>query len=100
MFNNLCCTCGSRMYKMKRHKNKQNWKTVCESTPEHSCDFSSKELHYLGVWLLRLRAESDQNVSSWVRKEFCPDKDGKIQFNLRFFHRPGGKDTHGFSVLQ
>lgn len=64
--------------KLKKTKSKQDWKSLCESTPEHVCDFSSVQLHYLGVWLLRLRAQSGQTVSPWVEKEFCPDRDGKI----------------------
>ncbi|XP_047670705.1 interferon alpha/beta receptor 1a-like [Tachysurus fulvidraco] len=66
------------MFKLKKPKNKQDWKPLCESTSEHVCDFSSVQLHYLGVWLLRLRAQSGQNVSSWVKIEFCPDRDAVI----------------------
>ncbi|MCJ8732184.1 hypothetical protein PDJAM_G00208320 [Pangasius djambal] len=66
------------MFKTKKPKNKQDWKSVCESTPEHDCDFSSAQLHYLGMWMLRVRAQSGQNVSSWVMKEFCPDRDAVI----------------------
>ncbi|KAG7331526.1 hypothetical protein KOW79_005495 [Hemibagrus wyckioides] len=64
--------------KLKKTKSKQDWKTLCESTPEHICDFSSVQLHYLGVWLLRLRAQSGHMVSPWVEKEFCPDRDAVI----------------------
>nr|UOI84940.1 cytokine receptor family member b5-1 [Ictalurus punctatus] len=66
------------MFKMSKPKRKQDWKSVCESTPEHVCDFSSAKLHYLGMWLLRLRAQSGQNFSSWVKIEFCPDRDAVI----------------------
>ncbi|KAK3543339.1 hypothetical protein QTP70_018067 [Hemibagrus guttatus] len=64
--------------KLKKAKSKQDWKSLCESTPEHVCDFSSIQLHYLGVWLLRLRAQSGQTVSPWVELEFCPDRDAVI----------------------
>ncbi|XP_060785120.1 interferon alpha/beta receptor 1a-like [Neoarius graeffei] len=63
------------LFKLRKPKNKQDWKSVCKSTPEHFCDFSSAQLHYLGMWMLRLRAQSGRNVSSWVKVEFCPDKD-------------------------
>ncbi|TSM60584.1 Interferon alpha/beta receptor 1a [Bagarius yarrelli] len=65
-------------FKLKKPKNKQDWTSLCESTPEHECDFSSAKLHYLGVWLLRLRAQSGQSVSAWIVKEFCPDRDAAI----------------------
>lgn len=76
-FYSLFFLLNSRMYKMTKPKKRQDWKPLCKSTPEHVCDFSSVQLHYLGVWLLRLRAQSGQEGSSWVTIEFCPDKDGK-----------------------
>lgn len=84
---------------MSKPKRKQDWKSVCESTPEHVCDFSSAKLHYLGMWLLRLRAQSGQNFSSWVKIEFCPDRDGKssiIYSNVLLSVR--GKNMHEASV--
>ncbi|KAF4086706.1 hypothetical protein AMELA_G00087390 [Ameiurus melas] len=65
-------------FKASWPKHKQGWKLMCESTPEHVCDFSSVRLHYLGMWLLRLRAQSGQNVSSWVKIVFCPDRDAVL----------------------
>ncbi|KAF5903286.1 interferon alpha/beta receptor 1b-like [Clarias magur] len=66
------------MFKLKKPKNKQTWTSVCESTPERVCDFTSADLHYLGMWVLRVRAQSGRNVSSWVKTEFCPDRDAAI----------------------
>ncbi|KAM9486680.1 interferon alpha/beta receptor 1b-like isoform 2-T2 [Clarias gariepinus] len=65
-------------FKLKRPKNKQNWTSVCESTSERVCDFTSVDLHYLGMWVLRVRAQSGKNASSWVKTEFCPDQDAAI----------------------
>ncbi|XP_049341349.1 interleukin-10 receptor subunit beta [Astyanax mexicanus] len=65
-------------YKVKNAKRKNDWKTVCECTSEHHCDFTGAELYYLGMWLLRVRAQNESHVSSWVQIEFCPDRDAAI----------------------
>uniref|UniRef100_A0A3B1J930 Interleukin 10 receptor, beta n=1 Tax=Astyanax mexicanus TaxID=7994 RepID=A0A3B1J930_ASTMX len=63
---------------VKNAKRKNDWKTVCECTSEHHCDFTGAELYYLGMWLLRVRAQNESHVSSWVQIEFCPDRDGEL----------------------
>ncbi|XP_062861627.1 interleukin-10 receptor subunit beta [Trichomycterus rosablanca] len=65
-------------FKITRPPKKQNWKSLCVATTERRCDFTSALLHYLGVWLLRVRAQCGYNVSSWVQIEFCPDRDALL----------------------
>lgn len=65
-------------YKVKSPKRKNEWKTVCECTSEYHCDFSDADLYYLGMWILRVRAQNDTHVSPWNQIEFCPDRDAAI----------------------
>ncbi|XP_073701751.1 interleukin-10 receptor subunit beta [Garra rufa] len=50
------------------------WTPVCVNVSEHRCDFTGAELHYQGLYLLRVRANTSQQSSSWVQIRFCPDK--------------------------
>ncbi|XP_051564099.1 interferon alpha/beta receptor 1a-like [Myxocyprinus asiaticus] len=61
-------------YKARKPAHKQDWKTVCVNVTEHHCDFSNAGLHYFGMFLLRVQANTPQQSSSWVQIEFCPDK--------------------------
>ncbi|KAF7709860.1 interferon alpha/beta receptor 1a-like [Silurus meridionalis] len=65
-------------FKKKKPKSRQDWRSVCDSSPDYSCDFSSAELHYLGMWLLRVRSQIGSDVSPWVILDFCPDRDAVI----------------------
>lgn len=53
------------------------WNTACEAASRRSCDLTQLNLHYLSIFMLRVRAELNGRHSEWVLKEFCPDKDGK-----------------------
>ncbi|XP_026862634.2 interferon alpha/beta receptor 1b-like [Electrophorus electricus] len=65
-------------FKITKPKHKQNWKSACGVTFKHICDFTAVQLHYYGVWLLRVRAQSGKLVSNWVQIEFCPDRDAQL----------------------
>uniref|UniRef100_A0A4W5LTQ4 Fibronectin type-III domain-containing protein n=1 Tax=Hucho hucho TaxID=62062 RepID=A0A4W5LTQ4_9TELE len=62
-------------YKMKTKK--KNWSSVCERTTHTRCDLTGSDLHYLGMYMLRVRASANGVHSHWVYKDFCPDTDAK-----------------------
>lgn len=55
------------------------WITACEKTWRRSCDLTKFSLYYLGIYVLRVQANVNGDVSAWEQKEFCPDTDGKSQ---------------------
>ncbi|XP_071210518.1 interferon alpha/beta receptor 1a isoform X1 [Salvelinus alpinus] len=63
-------------YKMKMKK--RNWSRVCERTTHTRCDLTGSDLHYLGMYVLRVRASADGVNSHWVYKDFCPDIDASL----------------------
>nr|CBL94871.1 cytokine receptor family member b5 like precursor [Oncorhynchus mykiss] len=63
-------------YKMKMKK--KNWSRVCERTTRTRCDLTGSDLHYLGMYVLRVRASADGVNSGWVNKDFCPDIDASL----------------------
>uniref|UniRef100_A0A8C7M964 Interferon alpha/beta receptor 1a n=1 Tax=Oncorhynchus kisutch TaxID=8019 RepID=A0A8C7M964_ONCKI len=65
------------MGKYKMQRKKKNWSRVCERTIHTHCNFTGSDLHYLGMYVLRVRASADGLNSDWVLKDFCPDKDGE-----------------------
>ncbi|XP_030642912.1 interferon alpha/beta receptor 1b [Chanos chanos] len=65
-------------FKISRKSKRHDWTPVCVNVPERHCDISEAELHYLGLWVLRVQARQGQLRSAWVEKEFCPDKDATI----------------------
>ncbi|KAM4558261.1 interferon alpha/beta receptor 1b-like [Odontesthes bonariensis] len=64
-------------YKL-RSKKGPNWSKMCNETSERSCDLTALNLHYLGIYMLRVRASVNGQHSVWVQKEFCPDKDARV----------------------
>ncbi|XP_047456122.1 interferon alpha/beta receptor 1b-like [Mugil cephalus] len=66
------------MYKLQSKKKTPTWSTACEDTPDRFCDLTEFDLHYLGIYMLRVRANANGSHSDWVQKEFCPDKDADI----------------------
>lgn len=69
----------SRKYKLRSTKKKVTWSMACEEKPDRSCDLTEFDLHYLGIYVLRVRANLNGNHSDWVQKEFCPDKEGELE---------------------
>ncbi|XP_051565789.1 interleukin-10 receptor subunit beta isoform X2 [Myxocyprinus asiaticus] len=65
-------------YKARKQAHKQDWQSVCVNVTEHRCDFSNAGLHYFGMFLLRVRANTAQQSSRWVQIEFCPDKQAAL----------------------
>ncbi|XP_041807278.1 interleukin-10 receptor subunit beta [Chelmon rostratus] len=76
-------------YKLKS-KRGPNWYMACEETSYRSCDFTKFSLHYLGIYMLRVRANLNGNHSDWVQKEFCPDKDAAVGPPSKVDLRPAG----------
>ncbi|XP_017297557.1 interleukin-10 receptor subunit beta [Kryptolebias marmoratus] len=64
-------------YKLKRAKGPK-WNLACEETTRRSCDLTRLNLHYLSIFMLRVRANMDGRHSEWVNREFCPDKEAEI----------------------
>ncbi|TKS66814.1 Interferon alpha/beta receptor 1a [Collichthys lucidus] len=64
--------------KFKLKYKSPKWSMVCENTPQTSCDLTDLNLHYLGIYVFRVRASADGRHSDWVLKEFCPDKDAAV----------------------
>ena len=73
----VLCFSSLRKYSLMSKRKKPKWRTVCNDTLERSCDLTALNLHYLGIYMLRVQASANRQHSAWVQKEFCPDKDGK-----------------------
>ncbi|KAK2905530.1 hypothetical protein Q8A67_007329 [Cirrhinus molitorella] len=61
-------------YIAKHNLQKQLWRPVCDDVLEHFCDFTKAKLFYHNLFVLRVRANTSQQSSSWVQIEFCPEK--------------------------
>ncbi|KAM9342967.1 interferon alpha/beta receptor 1a-like isoform 2-T2 [Pholidichthys leucotaenia] len=70
-------TFTTQVYQMGSKKGPR-WVTACEETSHRSCDLTGFNLHYLGIFLLRVRANVDGRHSEWAELEFCPDKDAAL----------------------
>ncbi|KAG5833748.1 hypothetical protein ANANG_G00279170 [Anguilla anguilla] len=67
------------LHTFKIVRKKQDWTLVCNATLDMQCDFSHSQMHYLGNYVLRVRADSAGESSEWVQtSEFCPDQDGDL----------------------
>ncbi|XP_016339593.1 interferon alpha/beta receptor 1b-like isoform X2 [Sinocyclocheilus anshuiensis] len=58
----------------RKASHEKYWTSMCVDVLEHRCDFTAAELHYLALYLLRVRANTSQRSSGWVQIRFCPDK--------------------------
>ncbi|XP_066563174.1 interferon alpha/beta receptor 1a isoform X2 [Amia ocellicauda] len=62
-----------------KSKGKKNWTSVCHMITDTQCDFStSLQQYYYGLFIIRLRANSFEEHSPWIKREFCPDKDADL----------------------
>ncbi|KAF4109515.1 interferon alpha/beta receptor 1a-like [Onychostoma macrolepis] len=62
-------------FRTQKKKNYEKyWTSVCVNVLEHRCDLTGADLHYNGLYLLRVRANTSQQTSGWVQIRFCPDK--------------------------
>lgn len=59
-------------------KKTPKWRTVCEQTSRMSCDLTKRNLHYLAMYEIRVRANVNNRHSEWVLKAFHPDKDAAV----------------------
>ncbi|XP_048833719.1 interferon alpha/beta receptor 1a-like [Brienomyrus brachyistius] len=64
--------------KYKLSLKSHSWLTACENTTETWCDFTRRNLHYHGIYMLRVRTNSGTERSQWVEKQFCPDTDAAL----------------------
>ncbi|XP_038575682.1 interferon alpha/beta receptor 1b-like isoform X1 [Micropterus salmoides] len=83
-------------FKLKSKKKSPNWSMACDNTPHRSCDLSAFNLHYLGIYVLRVRASANGRHSDWVLKEFCPDKDAAVGPPSKVDLSPAGSDLDVF----
>ncbi|XP_008277651.1 interleukin-10 receptor subunit beta-like [Stegastes partitus] len=83
-------------YKLKSKKKDPIWSTSCKETSEMSCDLTACNLHYLGIYMLRVRANVNRNHSDWVHMEFCPDKDAAVGPPSTVNLAPAGSDLDVF----
>ncbi|KAM9347164.1 interferon alpha/beta receptor 1b-like [Symphorus nematophorus] len=60
------------------YKRSPNWYMACNQTTSRSCDLTKFNLHFLGIHVIRVRANLNGSHSSWVQLEFCPDKDTNL----------------------
>ncbi|XP_059403003.1 interferon alpha/beta receptor 1a-like [Carassius carassius] len=60
-------------YRSRKASNEKKWRLVCVNVLEHHCDFTGAILHYKISFLLRVRANTSQQSSSWVQISFCPE---------------------------
>ncbi|XP_053184903.1 interleukin-10 receptor subunit beta [Scomber japonicus] len=66
------------MYKLKMKNHAKSWITVCENTAHMSCDLTTVGMEYLGMYMIRVRANVNGNHSDWVMIPFGPDKDAAL----------------------
>ncbi|XP_072556601.1 uncharacterized protein [Paramormyrops kingsleyae] len=64
--------------KYKLPQKSPTWLTACENTTDTWCDFTGRNLHYHGMYVLRVRTNSGTERSQWEVKDFCPDKDAAL----------------------
>ncbi|XP_071402960.1 interleukin-10 receptor subunit beta [Centroberyx affinis] len=64
--------------KFKLLRKRRDWTTVCTGTPHTGCDLTALNLHYLGIYVFRVRADAGGDHSDWVETEFCPDKEAAL----------------------
>lgn len=83
-------------YKLKSKKKNPIWSTVCEETSHRSCDLTKLNLYYLGIYVLRVRANVNGRLSDWTLKEFCPDKDAAVGPPSKVDLSPAGSDLDIF----
>lgn len=79
-------------FKLKSKKKSPRWCVACEKTAQRSCDLTAFNLHYLGIYVLRVRANANGRHSDWVLKEFCPDKDAAVGSPIKVDLSPAGSD--------
>ncbi|XP_019731223.1 interferon alpha/beta receptor 1b-like [Hippocampus comes] len=64
-------------YKLESKK-RHNWSIACDKTSSKFCDLTAYNLHYLGIYMLRVRTNDNHSHSDWVQKEFCPEKHAAV----------------------
>ncbi|KAJ8282235.1 hypothetical protein COCON_G00047540 [Conger conger] len=64
--------------KFKLRSKKRVWTSACTDTSDAYCDFTSCDLHYLGMYVLRVRARCAGRNSEWAQLDFCPDKQAHL----------------------
>ncbi|XP_037343967.1 interleukin-10 receptor subunit beta [Pungitius pungitius] len=79
-----------------RSKKSLVWITACEKTSHRSCDLTKFSLYFLGIYVLRVQANVNGNVSAWVQKEFCPDEDADLGPPNKVDLSPAGSDLDIF----
>lgn len=82
--------------KYKLRKKNPIWSTACEDTTQRSCDLTPRELHYLSIFMLRVRANMNGRHSDWVQREFCPEKDALLGPPSKVDLSPAGSDLDVF----
>ncbi|XP_060909537.1 interleukin-10 receptor subunit beta isoform X3 [Labrus mixtus] len=72
------------------------WNMACEESPRRSCDLTPLDLHYLSIFILRVRANVNGSHSDWVQKKFCPDTDAAVGPPSKVDLGPAGGDLDVF----
>ncbi|XP_029348802.1 interferon alpha/beta receptor 1b-like isoform X2 [Echeneis naucrates] len=65
-------------YELKYKRKIPNWSIACEGTAHRSCDLTKLDLHHLGTYMLRVRANVNGHHSDWAELEFFPDRDADL----------------------
>lgn len=74
--------------KFRLNQNQVNWKTACEDKPTMSCDLNRLNLHYLGIYALRVRATVNGHHSEWAQVDFAPSTDASVGPPIRVLLSP------------
>lgn len=76
--------------KFRLTQNQSNWVTACEDTQTMSCDLNPLNLHYLGIFALRVRATVNGYHSEWAQVDFAPATDAAVGPPIRVLVSPAG----------
>ncbi|KAJ0000839.1 hypothetical protein NQD34_005859 [Periophthalmus magnuspinnatus] len=68
------------------------WKPACEKTSNMYCDLNPLNLHYLGIYTLRVCATVNGLNSEWVSLDFAPAKDAAVGPPTIVSVSPAGSD--------
>ncbi|XP_068185368.1 interleukin-10 receptor subunit beta [Antennarius striatus] len=65
-------------HKLQNRTKKPKWSVVCQNSMRRSCDLTHSNLLYLGIFVIRVRADLDGRHSDWVKTVFCPDEHADV----------------------
>lgn len=64
--------------KFRLNRNQSGWRTACEDIQTMSCDLNPLNLHYLGIFALRVRVTVNERHYEWAQVDFAPATDAAV----------------------